>query len=136
MIVPPHRRFTEKRDVIGEPVLVSYLSTDGRGLSLESLNSRAVLRSEIHELISTSEHSGPGDAVRDVSYIGFFEVTQGGSLRVGDVLRRNAAPIGRLAGFDLSHFPNHLNIVIECAQRVTGKDLGLRLGDEIRFTAE
>jgi hypothetical protein len=133
--VPAHRRFTEKRDVIGESVLVSYLSTENRGLSLEQLHSRAVCRSEIHELISTSEPCGPGDAVSDVSYIGFFEVTQGGSLRVGDVLRCKSV-VGRLAGFDLSHFPNHLNIVIECPQRVTGKDLGLHVGDEISFTAE
>jgi hypothetical protein len=134
--LPAHRRFSEKRDIVGELVLVSYLQTEGRGLSLELIFSRAVLRGEIHELIATMATARPGESVSDVAYIGFFEVTQGGSLRVGDVLRHQGRPIGSLAGFDLNHFPNHLNLVIRCERLATGRDLGMRLVDEIRFTAE
>lgn len=132
----PRGNTVEKRDIVGEPVAVSSLEAEGRNLSLAEFESRAVLRGEIHELITTAEAVGPGDTVRDVAYVGFFEVSQGGSLRIGDVLRQNSVAIGRLAGFDLTHMPNHLNIVITSEKRRTGKDLNLRLTDEIRFTLE
>jgi len=131
-----HRRFVAKRDIIGQPVFISDLEAEGRGMRLEELWSRAVLFHDIHELITTTEVVQPGAEVRDVSYVGFFEVLQGGSLRVGDVLRVNGRPIGQLAGFDLAHFPNHLNLVVRSERRLTGKDLGMTLEDEIRFTPE
>ena len=134
--VPPHRRFTAKRDIVGEPVYVSYLRSQTRDMRLQNVYSRVLLRGEIHELVTTDEQTQVGGVVHGVAYIGFFEVAQGGSLRVGDTLRVNGRPVGRLAGFDITHFPNHFNLVLQCERAVTGRDLGLSLDDEIRFTAE
>lgn len=132
--VPPHARFTYKRDIVGIPVYVSYLTTAGRNLYLEPLTSRVLCKHEIHELITTGEQGGPGDHIIDVAYIGFFEVAVGGSLRVGDVLRAKGTLVGTVIGFDLSHIQNHLNIVVRCPTALSGRDLDLTLDDEIRFT--
>ena len=41
--------------------------------------------------------------------------------------------VGTVIGFDETHLPNHLNIVIYTVSLVTGRDLGAQLGDEVRF---
>ncbi len=135
-VSPDYRQFSAKRDITGRPVLVSYRRISGRGLRLEKLYSRALCKYDIHELISTGETAGPGDDVQDVAYIGFFEVERGGDLRIGDVLRVGEREIGRVLGFDMTHFPNHMNIVVGTAEQVTGRDLGLTLNDELCFSAE
>jgi hypothetical protein len=133
---PPHLRFTHKRDIVGSPVYVSYLATMGRKMTLESWTSRAVCKHEIHELITTAAQAEPGGIVHDVGYLGFFEIADGGSMRIGDLVRINDRPIGHVLGFDATHLPNHLNIVIQCEAAWTGRDLQMRLEDEIRFSAE
>jgi hypothetical protein len=36
-------------------------------------------------------------------------------------------------GFDLTHFPNHMNLLIGARERKTGLELGLNLGDIVTF---
>jgi hypothetical protein len=133
---PPYLRFTYKRDIVGTPVYISYLATIGRKMTLEPWTSRAVCKNEIHELITTSAYAEPGGIVHDVAYLGFFEITHGGSMRIGDLLRVNDRPIGYVLGFDATHLPNHLNIIVQCETAWTGRDLHMRLEDEVRFSAE
>jgi len=53
---------------------------------------------------------------------------------VGDDLYVSGNKIGTIAGFDITHMPNHLNIVISSEERISGKEQGLELGMEIRCT--
>lgn len=103
-------------------------------MHLEEIYSRAVLRSEIHEIITTAETGGPGETVNDVSYVAFFEVSRGGILRVGDVVRIGDRVIGALAGFDVTHHPNHLNLVVRAVAARSGKDLAIPLEAKVRFS--
>ena len=129
-----HRRVVAKRDVLGEIVYVLHQTATERDLRLEPIYSRAVLLHDIHELIATRADVGPGDKADDVRYIGFFEVLQGGCLRVGDTVSIGDRVVGELAGFDLTHAPNHLNLVVRSDRAATGEELGIALGEQVRFS--
>ena len=107
-----------------------------RGLELCPYPSRAVLTHEIHELIITAEATAaPNATVNAIAYLGYFEVLQGGVLWVGDRVDVDGKPIGVLAGYDLTHFPNHMNIIIRIEEPLyTGFEVGLKPGASIAFT--
>ncbi|HNT55103.1 MAG TPA: hypothetical protein PKG95_10355 [Anaerolineaceae bacterium] len=106
-----------------------------RGLELCPYPSRAVLKHEIHELIITAEATAaPNATVNAIAYLGYFEVLQGGVLWVGDRVVINGQDVGTLAGYDLTHFPNHLNIIIKASEPVqTGLELGYVPGTPLSF---
>lgn len=105
---------------------------DQRGLELMSPPSRAVLRNEIHELIMTDEETaGPGQQVNRIAYLGFMEIQEGGVVVAGDTVKLGDKVIGEIAGFDPTHLPNHLNIVIRSTDRKTGIELNAHLGQEL-----
>jgi hypothetical protein len=105
---------------------------DDRGLELIGLPSRAIGRGEIHELISTDETGAvPGSRVDRIAYLGFWEIERGGVLIAGDTIWAGGRVLGIVAGYDLTHAPNHMNIVVKVASRLTGKALGLQLEDEV-----
>ena len=118
----------------GKLVVVLDGHLTGRGLNLIKPPSRAVLKHEVHELILTDEETAvPGGTVERVWYVGFFEVLDGGMAIVGSPVTVGGVEIGTLAGFDETHLPNHLNIIIKTARPVTGADLDLALGAEVTF---
>lgn len=88
--------------------------------------------------LSLSENDGlqPGTRVRDVAYIGFIEVEIGGVAEIGDEVWAGELRLGALAGFDLTHYPNHLNIVLSTEAAKTGAELGLQLGTRIIFRGD
>ena len=107
---------------------------EGRGLQLIRPATRAIRREEIHEFILTDEpDAGPGSVVNRVSYVAFAEFTKGGMLVEGDRVVVNGESIGEIAGFDETHMPNHQNIVVRGPKRLTGRELGAKLGDTISF---
>jgi hypothetical protein len=105
---------------------------DDRGLQLIKPTSRALKAYEIHELILTDEQISPGGTVNRIAYVGFVEITRGGVIVVGDPVYVNDRKIGLIAGFDETHMPNHLNIVLT-GSRETGKTLDLSLGAELKI---
>ena len=126
--------YHSKSDVEGALVVVLRGKVEDRGLELIKPASRCVKKHEIHELIvSDEENIGPGSEVNKIAYIGFVEIAQGGVILSGDGVFRNGERIGELAGFDETHMPNHLNIVIRCDKRVGGAELGCCTGDGITF---
>lgn len=126
--------FAARTPVSGRLVAVLDAEATGRGLNLIPPLSRAVVKHEIHELIVTPEPSaGPGSVVNDIAYLGFFEVEDGGIILVGDYLDVAGQRIGQVAGFDLTHFPNHMNIVVRGVEVATGRGLRLELGDIVSF---
>ncbi len=127
--------YTKKREMLGELVVVLDGRLEERNLQLIAPISRAVLKGDIHELILTDEPAaGPTKKINKIAYLGFLEVTQGGVMVVGDDLYVLGNIIGTVVGFDITHMPNHLNIVIFSEERISGKERDLELGMEIRCT--
>ena len=126
--------YVAKSDVEGTLVVVLRGAFEDRGLELIKPISRCVQKYEIHELIFSDEEGiGPGATVNKISYMGFVEILKGGVLISGDGLFCNGERVGFIAGFDETHMPNHLNIVISREKRITGEELGCKPGDEITF---
>lgn len=118
--------------VKGRIVVVHHLKLDNRGYQLIPAGSRVVLDNEIHELISTDERKArPGKEVNSAGVIGFTRFTTGGVIVVGDKVSIGHAGVGLIAGFDETHVPNHLNIIIKTSSKVSGFDLGIELEDEV-----
>ena len=127
-------RYSAKQHIKGDLIYVLAMRKDERWMHLEDVPSRALRKGEIHELIVTPDKDlRPGSGVRDVAYIGFFEVKVSGIAETGDEVWAGEYCLGTLAGFDMTHFPNHLNIVVQSLQPRTGTELGLGLGAMIRF---
>lgn len=126
--------YAAKVDVVGPLVVVLQGHMDNRDLQLIAPASRAVKRHEVHELIITDETgAGPGKRVDNIAYLGFFSIEQGGVIVAGDKVYLDESLIGRLVGFDDTHMPNHQNIVIYAAQKLSGIEAGAQLGMTIRF---
>jgi hypothetical protein len=82
-------------------------------MQLLPFESRCLLAGEIHELVLTDEvDAGAGDSVDRVAFLGFAEIRIGGVAERGDAVRLEGRRFGRLLGFDASHAPNHLNVLI------------------------
>ena len=103
-----------RRPVEGVVVALLHVTFEKRGLELIQSKSRALRNPEIHELMVTDEQeAGPGGKVDRVSAVAFFEVTRGGLAVVDDDLKITGKSIGRIAGFDMTHMPNHMNILVK-----------------------
>jgi hypothetical protein len=122
------------RPVLSRFVVILGGYRQDRGLRLEPLYSRAVQAGEVHELIVTSDSTaGPGATVDDIAYLGFIEIERSGVLYVGSTVSINGAEVGCLAGFDLTHAPNHLNLVIVADGARDGGDSGAQLETKVIF---
>lgn len=123
-----------KTDIEARLVVVLQSTLDNRGMHLISQPSRAVCLHEIHELIITDEpDAGPNKDLNRVGYFGFMEIMAGGVIIKGDEVLCDGKLIGRIAGFDETHMPNHQNIIIYSENRSTGVDLGAKLGSKVTF---
>lgn len=126
--------YAKKRDVCGSLAVVLDGKMDDRALSLIAPMSRCLCHGQVHELILTDETSAkPGSRVDRIAYLGFFAVEREGVIVVGDELLVDGKKVGILAGFDETHMPNHLNIVVCSDTRSTGNELGCRLEAAVVF---
>lgn len=124
--------FGEKSPLEGKLVAVLDGKFSSRGLQLIPQPSRAICRGQVHELIITGKMAYPGDKVDSIAYLGFVEFENGGVMVSGDELMVDGEVIGTICGFDETHMPNHLNIVIQ-GERVSGLERNLRVGQTFRF---
>lgn len=128
--------YAAKTDVAGALVAVLRGAMADRGLELIKPISRCVRRGEIHELILTDEDARPGGRADRIAYLGFAEIAAAGVLVSGDAVHLDGRLIGILAGFDETHAPNHLNIVIKASGELAdGVGQGARLGMSVRFSS-
>lgn len=128
--------YVAKTDVMGKLICILDARSEERGMELTIHPSRALCQGEIHELAVTDDpQAGPEHIVDRVAYLAFFTVEKGGIVLVGDKVEAGKQEIGEVVGFDLTHFPNHMNILIRSAERRTGPELGLSLGDSITFSS-
>ena len=123
--------YGDRRPVLGEIVALLHIIFQDRGLKLIQARSRALLKDEIHELMITDEEgAAPGGGADRVSAIAFFEVRRGGLAVVGDEVVIGGSALGSLAGFDMTHMPNHMNLLLKSASLEAPP---IRVGDEVRF---
>jgi hypothetical protein len=126
--------YVAKDKVLGRMKVISDSMRENREMQLIIQKSRAVAEKEIHEVIVTAEEEAqPGAIVNTVAYQGFFEVRNGGLISIGDHLSIGNKFIGKVCGFDETHYPNHINIVVSTEKLATGLGNGLELGDEVVF---
>ena len=123
--------YGDKRPVEGDTVALLHIAFEDRHLKLIETKSRTVKINEIHELMITDEDAAPGGGVDRVRAIGFFEITKSGLIVAGDDVWIEDRLLGQLAGFDVTHMPNHINVVVK-ADNI--EEPMLRVGDKIRFT--
>lgn len=119
--------YAKKREIKGQIVVVLDGKFEERGLQLITPISRCIRANEIHELILTDEDASPGMRVDRIAYLGFVEIEQGSVMVAGDKIFLGDRLIGTIAGFDETHMPNHLNIVIKANERMTGLELGAEI---------
>jgi hypothetical protein len=125
---------TDKLPIRAKVNAVLHAHAENRHLQLEPFPSRAVLKGEIHELILTVENAVPGAPIDQISYLCFFEIETAGVLWQFDRVEINGKPVGTLGGYDSSHLPNHMNVVIHSSiALMTGKEMKLQPGDPIEF---
>lgn len=103
-----------------------------RGLELIPQPSRAVSKGEVHEVILTPEPASPGSRVGSIAYLAFVEFQNGGVLLSGDKVFVDGDEVGEVAGYDMSHFPNHMNLVVRGELR-SGEDRGISLSSNVSF---
>ena len=126
--------FAERRKLTGEIVTVLDGRLSNRGIELIHARSRVLQKHEIHELILTVEQgAAPASQVNRICYLGFFEVLQGGVIVSGDDVHIGEQWRGKVVGYDETHVPNHINIVVTGKQEQTGQELDLHVGDQIQF---
>ncbi|MFQ6126063.1 MAG: hypothetical protein ACE5R6_15865 [Candidatus Heimdallarchaeota archaeon] len=127
--------FCGKKEILGDIVAILDLIIEKRGMQLIAPMSRAILKHTICELALTDEETaGPGHFVNHVGYLGLFEVKTGGVAVVGDTIRIRKKLIGRLVGFDTTHAPNHLNLIVKSEEVITGAQMKLQIGDPVTIT--
>lgn len=123
-----------KRTVRGALVKVLTHHRTDRGMRLEEHAARCVRRGEVHELVSTDQWDPrPGARIDRVAFLGFAELTCGGVVDRGDLVRIGDTEVGTVLGFDACHLPNHYNILIHAPRPVSGRDLRLRPEAEVAF---
>ena len=110
---------------------------DNRGLELIPPFTRCVRSGDVLELIVTDEReAAPGGRVDRVAGIAFTTASASGVIMVGDeVVVNDGRQIGTVVGFDISHEPNHFNVVIGASTRATGRAFALGLGDRVVFSS-
>lgn len=128
--------FHAKRSMEGAVVVVLDGYLENRDLSLIQPISRAYPRGTIIELIATEEPGAvPGGSVKAIAYLGFVELLTSGVVVVGDQVTVAGEPVGRIAGYDDTHMPNHQNVIVAVEKRVSGKDLNWQVEDRVEIRA-
>jgi len=126
--------YVRKSPVLGRLTVILRGHLEQRGLELIPQRSRVVAAGEVHELLVVDEpRAGPGQVVNRVAALGFLEFLTSGVLLVGDEVLVNDQGVGHLAGYDLTHMPNHMNFVIAVPRAVSGEELGVELGATVKF---
>jgi hypothetical protein len=64
-------------------------------------------------MITDEQEAAPGGGADRVSAIAFFEVSRGGLAVVGDDLLLDGVKMGEIAGYDMTHMPNHMNVLVK-----------------------
>ena len=123
--------YGDRRPVTGKVVALLHITFEDRGLELIQSRSRALVKNEIHELMVTDEEAAaPGGGADHVSAIAFFQVEQGGLAVVGDEVSVAGNSLGHIAGYDMTHMPNHMNVLVRSESLETPP---IKVGDRLEI---
>lgn len=123
-----------KRQLAGFFVALMTHSRTDRGMRLTEFRTRCIPAGEIHEMVTTDQSDAVlGDKIDRVGYLGFAEIASGGVMEVGDPVRIAGTQIGRVLGFDDTHYPNHYNILIATDRLLTSQDIDVDVESPITF---
>jgi L-arabinose 1- dehydrogenase len=123
-----------KNPLDGYVVGVLGNAAERRGMMLIPMPSRVVRTGDVHELVSTTDAARPGDTVDAVGYLAWVAFDHPGVIVVGDVVHVDGSQLGEVCGFDETHAPNHLNIVIQTSHLLTGRTAHLEPNVRVTFT--
>jgi len=124
--------YKKRREVKGELIALMDLKLQNRNLKLIEPSSRAIKKTDIHELVITSENPFENEMTVDkVVCIGFIEIHKGGVIIRNDNIKINDNKIGKLLGFDTTHAPNHLNLVVFNDEPKTGYEYEFKIGNQV-----
>ncbi|MGI6660793.1 MAG: DUF6917 domain-containing protein [Bacillota bacterium] len=126
--------YAQRNELVAKVVAVLRGQLDNRNLQLIPQPSRAIRQGEIHELIVTDENAAPGCQVQRIAYVAFVEFLNGGVLLHKDSVLTEKGCLGTIAGYDLAHFPNHMNVALQGSLE-SGEDRGLEVGMQVVFKA-
>lgn len=129
----PTNIYYRKRNVKGSVVAILDAHVNKRELRLIQQPTRAFKKFDICELITTEENATLGGEVNSIAYLAFLEIDVGGVIKVGDILEISNSIIGEVIGFDLTHMPNHMNVVVKVDEKISGRDLKLSIEDYLNF---
>lgn len=139
MVLDPYRQgltntqnYVQRSEIKGRLVAVLRGRLENRGLELMGTPSRVLNKNEIHELILTNIDPS-GIKVDAIAYLGFARIEVGGVLLKDDEVFCQGMSLGVVLGFDSTHLPNHLNIILKGDEGKSGEELGINLGDELIF---
>ena len=125
-------RIVSRTQLAGRIVAVLTSKVERRGLELINPWTRCIPAGQVHELQLTDEADAcPGGSADRTAAIAFMEFTVGGLVMGGDKVVVAGREIGTVAGFDETHMPNHLNILLFAPERRTGLEMGLKGGDPV-----
>ncbi|WP_306317854.1 MULTISPECIES: Gfo/Idh/MocA family protein [unclassified Streptomyces] len=128
-------RMSPKDPAAARMVKLLYHRREDRGMVLSPWRSRCVRAGEVHELVTTVDRPAhAGDVVDRVGFLGFAEFPVGAVIERGDLVTGPGGPLGRVAGFDECHAPNHYNILIDTDRVLTAEDLDLRTAHHLTFS--
>lgn len=126
----PKKAKIKKMDLIGKLITVHGTIRENRKIEPMIQRTRVVNKGEAHELLIGKNYK-KGEMIEDTAYIGFVEFLETGLLKQGDKLYIRWQEVGRIIGFDDTHMPNHLNIIIGSPEFKPGIEWGFSPG----FTA-
>ena len=120
--------FSDKAAIVASLVAVMDHRRHDRALSISGFKTRCVRRGEIHEfLLCMPPPENDASPINEISYLGFAEIQTPGVIAVGDRVVLGEAQVGTIYGFDDTHMPNHMNIVLEGTSLKNGAERGLRV---------
>lgn len=99
---------------------------------------RAMYRGEIYEIFVTDDpDAAPGGVVKRFSLVGHFEVENSTFVRTGDRVTVGGKELGTIVGYNQCkalRAPDLavIHVYVRGKKLVTGKDLGLKLGDKVK----
>jgi len=139
--------YAQKSPMRARVVAVMDLAMQGRNLELIDTPSRGLRKHEVHQLTLTDDpvlppttdvfpedmrpDGEPEHLARNASVLCFFEVLDSGLVLTGDEFVCNDEVLGDVRGYDVTHHPNHYNVVLHAPQRRTGVDVGLEPDDTL-----
>lgn len=123
---------SEKEELQAVVSAVMGHKRNDRKMVLAEWKTRCIKEGEIHEFLSSTDFGGDKTkTLNNFVYLGFFRFTKGGVIEIGDrLITGKNTVLGEIIGFDDTHLPNHINIVLS-GQDKTGEELGLKAGQQI-----